>query len=49
VTALPVWLRELVLIPALVKAALVPYAAYRGGIIVHDAPVLQTLRAPVVL
>ncbi|MHB1863551.1 MAG: DUF2231 domain-containing protein [Gemmatimonadaceae bacterium] len=39
--ALPAWLRELVLIAALVGAALVGYAAYRGGIIVHDAPVLQ--------
>ncbi|HVA57419.1 MAG: DUF2231 domain-containing protein [Gemmatimonadaceae bacterium] len=46
VMALPAWLRELVLILALVGASLVSYAAYRGGIIVYDAPVLQTLRAP---
>lgn len=45
VGALPAWLRELVLIAALVGAALVGYAAYRGGIIVHDAPVLQVDRA----
>ena len=46
VMALPAWLRELVLLLALVGASLVSYAAYRGGIIVYDAPVLQTLRAP---
>jgi len=46
VTTLPAWLRELVLISALVGAALVSYAAYRGGIIVEDAPMLQTLKAP---
>ncbi len=46
VMVLPAWLRELVLISALVGAALVSYAAYRGGIIVQDAPVLQTLKAP---
>ena len=46
VPALPAWLRELVVIAALVGVALVSYAAYRGGIIVYDAPALQTLRAP---
>lgn len=44
---LPAWLRELVLILAIVGACLVSYAAYRGGIIVHGAPVLQTLRTAV--
>jgi len=46
VTALPAWLRQLLLLAALVGAILVANAAYRGGQIVHDAPVLQTLRAP---
>ena len=46
VMALPAWLRELVLISALAGVALVSYAAYRGGIIVQDAPVLQTLKTP---
>ncbi len=46
VVSLPVWLRNLVLILALVGAALVSYAAYEGGIIILDAPALQTLRAP---
>ncbi len=46
VGALPAWLRQLVLLSALVGVGLVSYAGYLGGRIVHDAPVLQTLRPP---
>lgn len=44
--ALPAWLRNVVIISALAGAALVSYAAYEGGIILLDAPALQTLRVP---
>lgn len=46
IQALPARLRGLVLIFGLAGAALVSYAAYKGGIIVYAAPALQTLRAP---
>ena len=43
---IPVWMRAAVLVGALAGFGSVAYAAYLGGKIIHDAPVLQLQTAP---
>ena len=43
---LPAWIRSGVVISALLATGTVTYAAYLGGKIIHDAPVLELRQAP---
>jgi uncharacterized membrane protein len=43
---LPLWVRSGVLVGALLATGTVTYAAYLGGKIIHDSPVLELRQAP---